>query len=305
MTRKVSQSPVCVGLLSIAGALWLFAPNTAAGQTAEAFYVSDVDSIVQGKCITCHVSGGQAGGTELRFTSSASSNHSVIDSFVNSPTKGARASRVLSKITGGLGHGGGQVISQGSVDYQTFSDYMDLLTLADEPGGDGSEEVLRVSLEEPINGETHMGVGNLRGWAVASSGIHKIEVLLDGAYLYDAPYGGSRGDVGKKFPEIQNSGESGFSLAYNYSGLSFGEHTFTVVAHTELGETKEASATFNVVRFDKSFISDPDGVSFDGASCSLEADAVNLSDVNVDGGFYDLRLIWRKSEQGLEIVEIR
>ena len=305
MTRKVRQEPMCVGLMSMIGLLWLLVANSAAGQTAEAFYASDVDSIVQGKCITCHRSGGQAGYTALNFTSSTSSNHGVFDSFVNSPTKGARASTVLSKIRGGSGHGGGTVIPQGSADYQTFSDYMDLLTLADEPGGGGSEEVFRVSLEEPINGQTHMGVGNLRGWAVASSGIHKIEVLLDGAYLYDAPYGGSRGDVGKKFPEVQNSGESGFSLAYNYSGLSFGEHTFTVVAHTELGETKEISTTFNVVRFDRSFISDPDGVRFDGASCSLEADAVNLSDVNVDGDLYDLRLIWRKSEQGLEIVEIR
>jgi len=305
MTRRVRQSPADAGLVSIVGLIWLFAANIATGQTAEAFYASDVDSIVQGKCITCHRSGGQAGGTELRFTSSVSGNHGVFDSFVNSPSKGARASRVLSKITGGSGHGGGQQVSQGSADYQTFSDYMDLLTSVDEPGEGSSEEVFRLSLEEPINDETHMGVGNLRGWAVASSGIHKIEVLLDGAYLYDAPYGGSRGDVGKKFPEVQNSGESGFSLAYNYSGLSFGEHTFTVVAHTELGETKETSATFNVVRFDKSFISDPDGVSFDGASCSLETNAVNLSDVSVDGGLYDLRLIWRKSEQGLEIVEIR
>jgi len=305
MTRRGRQSPADAGLVSIVGLIWLFAANIATGQTAEAFYASDVDSIVQGKCITCHRSGGQAGGTELRFTSSVSGNHGVFDSFVNSPSKGARASRVLSKITGGSGHGGGQQVSQGSADYQTFSDYMDLLTSVDEPGEGSSEEVFRLSLEEPINDETHMGVGNLRGWAVASSGIHKIEVLLDGAYLYDAPYGGSRGDVGKKFPEVQNSGESGFSLAYNYSGLSFGEHTFTVVAHTELGETKETSATFNVVRFDKSFISDPDGVSFDGASCSLETNAVNLSDVSVDGGLYDLRLIWRKSEQGLEIVEIR
>ena len=305
MTRKVNQISMCFGLTSVAGLVLAFMATTAMGQTAEAFYASDVDSIVQSKCITCHRSGGQAMSTPLRFTSSVSSNHNVFNDYVNSPTTGARSSRVLSKITGGSGHGGGQQVSQGSAEYQTFSDYLDLLTSVDEPGEGSTDDVFRLSLEEPINGETHMGVGNLRGWAVASSGIHKIEVLLDGAYLYDAPYGGSRGDVGKKFPEVQNSGESGFSLAYNYSGLAFGEHTFTVVAHTELGETKETSATFNVVRFDRSFISDPDGVTFEGASCSLESNAVNLSDVSVDGDIYDLRMVWRKSEQGLEIVEIR
>ena len=63
MTRKVNQSSMCVGLTSVAGLVLAFMANTAMGQTAETFYASDVDSIVQGKCITCHRSGGQAGGT--------------------------------------------------------------------------------------------------------------------------------------------------------------------------------------------------------------------------------------------------
>ena len=118
MTRKVRQSPMYTGLMAFTGWVWLFAANAATGQTAEEFYASDVDSIVQGKCISCHRSGGQAasGGADLLFTSSAGSNHQAFDTYVNTPTTGAKASRVLSKITGGSGHGGGQVISQGSAD---------------------------------------------------------------------------------------------------------------------------------------------------------------------------------------------
>jgi len=302
MTRKVSQSPICVRLMSIAGTLWLLAANTAAGQTAEAFYVSDVDSIVQGKCITCHVSGGQAGGTALRFTSSASSNHSVFDSFANSPTKGARASRVLSKITGGSGHGGGQVISQGSADYQTFSSYMDLLSADEAPADPG---VLEVALEEPIDGQVHTGVGNLRGWAVASEGITKVEILIDGVLAFEAPYGGSRGDVGGAFPDVEGASESGFSLAYNYSGLVAGPHTVTAVAYNALGETRESSASFEVVRFDSPFIADPNAVNLNSGSCTISSDEISITDARVEGALLDLILKWRTAEQGFEIVEIR
>ncbi len=302
MSRKVKEEPICVGLVSITGLMWLFVTNTAIGQTAESFYASDVDSIVQGKCVTCHRSGGQASYTELRFTSSASGNHDVFDSFVNSPTKGARANTVLSKIRGALGHGGGQVVSQGSADYQTFSSYMDLLS-ADEQPIDPS--VLKVALEEPVQGQAHTGVGNLRGWAVASDGITKVEILVDGVLAFEAPYGGERGDVGGAFPDVAGSSESGFSLAYNYSSLSAGSHTITAVAHNALGETKKSAARFEVVRFDSPFIADPNAVNLNNASCIASSDEVSIVDALVEGSVYDLRLKWRTAEQGFEIIEIR
>jgi len=63
-------------------------------------------------------------------------------------------------------------------------------------------DVLRIMLEEPVAGEIHGGVGNLRGWAIATDGIDKIEIMIDGVYAFDAPYGGARGDVGSAFPEV-------------------------------------------------------------------------------------------------------
>ena len=302
MARKVNGSPICYGLKSVAGLVLAFMASTAMGQTAEAFYASDVDSIVQGKCITCHVSGGQAGGTALRFTGSVSGNHDVFDGYVNSPTQGARASRVLSKITGGLGHGGGQVISQGSADYQTFSSYIDLLSDDEQPVDPG---VLEVTLEEPVEGQIHTGVGNLRGWAVASEGITKVEVRIDGVLAFEAPYGGSRGDVGGAFPDVAGSSESGFSLAYNYSAMAAGPHTITAIAYDELGDTKESSANFEVVRFDSPFIADPNAVRLDDASCTVSSDEISIVDARVDGSVLDLLLEWRRAEQGFEIVEIR
>ena len=303
MTRKVKRSPIFGGLMSIAGFTWLLVANTASGQTAEAFYASDVDSIVQAKCITCHQSGGQAGSTALIYTASVSGNHRVLESYVNSPTKGARANRVLSKMTGGSGHGGGRVITEGSANYQTFSTYMDLLSDDEDPPV--AAGVLRVALEEPVEGQVHTGVGNLRGWAVASEGITKVEILIDGALAFEAPYGGERGDVGGAFPDVAGSSESGFSLAYNYSGLAAGPHTITAVAYNALGEVQESSARFEVVRFESPFIADPNAVDLNSGSCTVASDEISIIDARVEGSLLDLVLKWRTAEQGFEIVEIR
>ena len=167
-----------------------------------------------------------------------------------------------------------------------------------------AEDVFRLMLEEPINGEIHGGVGNLRGWAVASEGIDKVEIFIDGEYAFDAPYGGSRGDVGGAFPEVTNAAQSGFSSAYAYSLLSSGTHTIAALAHTTAGTTKESAATFEVVKFKQAFISDPDAVDLNGTSCSVRSDEISVGNAQVDGDTYDLILDWRTAEQGFEIVKI-
>ena len=161
-------------------------------------------------------------------------------------------------------------------------------------------------MEEPVNGEIHSGVGNLRGWAVASSGITKVEIFVDGVYEFDAPYGAARGDVGGAFPDVENATNSGYSLSYAYSLLSAGEHTITAVAHSESGATKEQSNTFTVVKFRSSdYITDPNAVDLNEASCSLEGDEIEVIDSMIDGLIYDLKLKWRTAEQGFEIIEVR
>ena len=170
---------------------------------------------------------------------------------------------------------------------------------------EGASTTLRVTLEEPVNAEIHSGVGNLRGWAVASQGIEKIEIYIDGNYAFDAPYGGARGDVGAAFPDVANSTESGFSLAYTYSNLAPGTHTIEAVARAADGETDRSAATFEVAKFAQSFISDPQAVNLDAASCATEGDEISITGAVVAGETYDLVLDWRTAEQGFEIIQIR
>ena len=365
--------------------------STASAQNAEAYYVDNIAALVQESCINCHYTGGI--GPSLKFTGSSSSDHKEFDDYVNTPTPGARANTILSKISGMASHGGGSIYQQGTSGYQKFSAYMDLLSGDEEPAptvpgapiigsvtaGDGSAvvnftapaddggamissytatsspgsrsascsaspctvtgltngqsyrfsvtatneagegpssnlssavtpqapSVLRASLEEPLMGEVHTGVGNLRGWAVSSAGIERIEILVNGVPSFDAPYGGVRSDVGGAFPDVPNSRESGFSLAYNYNVLGAGEHTITAVAHSVDGETFESSATFNVVRFDSEFIVGADAVKLGNATCAMTGDEISLVDAVVDGTLHDLILKWRTAEQGFEIIEIR
>ena len=271
---------------------------------AQDYYAANVEALIQDKCIVCHRTGGQAAnsGVDLLFTSSVASNHMAFDNYVNTPSQGARASRVLSKITGGLGHGGGRVIVPGSSNYDAFESYVELLNPADEPANNA---IHRVALEEPVAGQAHTGVGNLRGWAVATEGIAKVTILIDGVYDSDAPYGGRRNDVGSAFTDVPNATESGFSLAFNYSDLEAGPHTITAVSYTLNGATKESSAEFEVVRFDSSFITGDDAVNLNNASCMVEAAQISIVDATVEGAILDLLLKWRKAAQGFEIVEIR
>jgi len=167
-----------------------------------------------------------------------------------------------------------------------------------------ASDVLRVMLEEPVAGEIHGGVGNLRGWAVASEGIEKVEIWIDGAYAFDAPYGGARSDVGGAFPDVNGSDESGFSLAYGYVDLAPGSHTISAIAHTVTGETEESAANFTVVKFKGAFISGPNAVDLSNTSCEASGDEISASNALVGGDTYDMVLDWRTAEQGFEVVAI-
>ena len=159
-----------------------------------------------------------------------------------------------------------------------------------------------LALEEPVDGGVHSGIGNLRGWAVASEGVSKVDIFVDGELFQSAPYGGSRADVGGVFPDVADSGASGFSLAYNYGALGAGEHIILARAETRTGEIKEASATFTATRPGQEFIPGADAVDLSGASCSInQGRSVLLEDITIDGGGpWDALLEWQPAAQAFE-----
>ena len=168
-------------------------------------------------------------------------------------------------------------------------------------GGD----TFQLVLEEPAADSVYSGVGNLRGWSVATVGIDRIEIWIDGVYEFDAPYGGARGDVGNIFPDIDNSSRSGFSLAWNYSNMTPGEHVITARAYNQNGQFTESSASFTAIRFHKPFLRPNDQVDLSGAQCSVSDSQITLGDAVMDGEVYDILLDWRTAAQDFQIIEIR
>ncbi len=79
----------------------------------------------------------------------------------------------------------------------------------------------------------------IRGWAVSSEAIDRVEVHIDGEYAFDIPYGDPRPDVNSKFPENENAGTSGFSVPFRFSGLSEGEHEVAVTIVNRFGQREE------------------------------------------------------------------
>jgi fibronectin type 3 domain-containing protein len=77
------------------------------------------------------------------------------------------------------------------------------------------------------NNQTLSGKHNVRGWVLDSSGVSKIEVLVDGVVVGEAVYGGSRPDVEKVYPEYNNE-NSGFSFILDTMALSEGTHRITI-----------------------------------------------------------------------------
>ena len=98
-------------------------------QTAEAAFRQSVSPIVQSKCVTCHVEGGDAANTPLVFArggeSHIASNLRVFRDYLAATGDGA--SRVLEKIQGLLDHGGGAQVAQGTEAYAGFDVFMDRL----------------------------------------------------------------------------------------------------------------------------------------------------------------------------------
>ena len=166
-------------------------------------------------------------------------------------------------------------------------------------------ETVIVNLEEPNADGVYTGIANLRGWAVAESGIAAIEIDVDGSYAFDVPMGGTRGDVANAYPDFPDAEKSGFSMAYNYKGLAPGEYVFTARAISNDGGIATQSATFRVDRFLSSYIGDGSEVDTSTVSEVSFADAsFTLKGLTVEGRQWDVVMDFDTATQGFEIADI-
>ena len=106
------------------------ARRDAANETAQALYQTHVSAaVVQAKCVTCHVRGGQSERTNLLFVPASNPDHLTLNfaafkDFLVDFDGGA--TRILDKIQG-IEHGGGVQVADGTGDFTNMSRFLDLL----------------------------------------------------------------------------------------------------------------------------------------------------------------------------------
>ena len=83
------------------------------------------------------------------------------------------------------------------------------------------------------------GTIEVRGWAVAPSGVTKIEIQMGSEAPFSASYGLPRPDISRSFPLMTGAGKSGFVATVDTCVLPDGLHVLTVRAHSKSGETAE------------------------------------------------------------------
>ena len=179
--------------------------------------------------------------------------------------------------------------------------------LSDFTAQTSSEVTLELFLEEPLKGGTATGISNIRGWAVAASGIKQLEYFVDGKYMGLLPYGGERLDVEQAFPDVPNSNYSGFGQTFNYGLLNTGSHTITIRALSTDGSIREESAIFNVVALPDAFIDTQGFPAVDATQIQAGSTASEfvLNRVTLeDGTSYRITLKWIPATQSFDMVAV-
>ena len=117
----------------------LLATVSAQSTFPKAFYRDDVDEGVQRTCLACHQEEGvaQQSGARLVLTADAGMNHQAFTEFL--ALDDIDGARILAKVTGQYGHGGGAVLTPSSLTYMALQDYLTMLgALTEGPQGENA-----------------------------------------------------------------------------------------------------------------------------------------------------------------------
>lgn len=100
-------------------------------------------------------------------------------------------------------------------------------------------------IDAPTKNASIKGQSLVRGWFLDTTGVSKVEVLVDGKVKGTAQYGLARPDVEKSFPVYQNA-NSGYQYSLNTLALTDGQHTLTVKETGKNGNITSINQTVNV-----------------------------------------------------------
>ena len=102
-------------------------------------------------------------------------------------------------------------------------------------------------LETPTaNAEITDGKLNIKGWALASSGVNYVNVYVDGTKVARASYGKTRTDIAKVYPQYDNAEKSGYTATVDVSKLSTGTKKLEILVRANDGSKQVIEKTIKV-----------------------------------------------------------
>ena len=109
--------------------------SSAVDRSARAFFETHIAAqVVEARCANCHIADGLAEATRLRVLPGpnvAANNHQAFRRFVDTVPDGD--SRILEKVQGQAGHGGGVQLPAGSTDFRNMQTYLGRLVAESPP----------------------------------------------------------------------------------------------------------------------------------------------------------------------------
>ncbi|MEM9557763.1 MAG: hypothetical protein AAGC60_26120 [Acidobacteriota bacterium] len=105
-----------------------------------------------------------------------------------------------------------------------------------------AQETVRGFFEGPVNGD-NAGTGaiGMTGWALADSGVQRVEILVDGEIVGTSIFGQNRPDVANQFPFFPDSAGAGFAYQLNSTDFPNGPHMVSARVVTNLGNRIDIS----------------------------------------------------------------
>ena len=109
---------------------------------------------------------------------------------------------------------------------------------------------VRIKMEEPTGESLILNGSVLRvgGWAVAKSGVQRIEIWIDGEGPQTVHYGMMREDIGTIYDEFPGASHAGFLWASHIGHLHPGRHKIRLVCMAKCGRSLELDSTFEIDR---------------------------------------------------------
>ena len=170
---------------------------------------------------------------------------------------------------------------------------------------------IRITLEQPADGDQTTGIGVIRGWAAAPSGIDRVELFIDEDPDQGTPnqvlgYGGSRNDVCSgvaavsSFPDCSPEARPGFATAFNFNLLNSGSHEFTVRAFDNDGDHNDDSVQFSTQNLGEEFIGDESRLSLP----AFQIGGARKDNPGSGEQSYDLEFVWSTESQRYVMSQI-